>query len=102
MATRLVTSDYGVDAGLHDRSRTRQAPKCVSRGDKEEPHGENREDHREAEYEYEEKRKRKAVRGMSLWMLASRTLYLRVFIRLADYEGDFSHTGGMPVSDYQI
>lgn len=72
MGTRLAGSGYGVDASVEDRLRTGQAPKRVSRRDKEEPHCENREDHREAECE--EKRKSKAARGLSLWMLASRPL----------------------------
>jgi hypothetical protein len=72
MGTRLAGSGYGVDTSFEDRLRTGQAPKRVSRRDKEEPHCENREDHREAEYK--EKRKSKAAGGMSLWMLASRAL----------------------------
>lgn len=72
MGTRLAGSGYRVDASVEDRLRTGQAPKRVNRRDKEEPHCENREDHRDAGYE--EKRKSKAARGMSLRMLASRPL----------------------------
>jgi hypothetical protein len=67
MATRLVTSDYGVDASVENRFSAGQAPKGVSRGDKEEPHGENREDHRHGEAEYERRERKKAVRGINLW-----------------------------------
>ena len=56
MATRLAGSDNGVETSVGDRLSTGQAPKRVSRGDKEEPHSENREDHRETGFE-EEKEK---------------------------------------------
>lgn len=60
MTTRLAGSDYGVDASVGNRLSAGQAPKRASRGDKEEPHSENREDHHEQD---SKTRKRKSERN---------------------------------------
>jgi hypothetical protein len=64
MATRLTRRDDRIYATVEDWYSTRQPPKCVNGGDKEDPCSENRQNHHEV---VKKRAESKRQRGIRLW-----------------------------------